>query len=57
VLRVPRHQLELLVGGPLDDVDEQPAPPTAPTHHRNTNKHNQPGNQPQLFNPNPATTH
>jgi hypothetical protein len=70
VLRVPRHQLELLVGGPLDDTDDRPARPVAPTpsdpiateplpsapHRRTTNKNDQPKSQPQLFNPNPAPT-
>ncbi len=69
VLRVPRRQLELLLGGPLDDTDEQPAPPIAATParpsvpepppsppRRKTNKNHQPKNQPQLFNPNPTTT-
>ena len=70
VLRVPRHQLELLLGAPLDDLDESPSPPVAVppsrpnvTEHppspprRKTNKNHQPKNQnqPQLFNPNPTT--
>ena len=69
VLRVPRHQLELLVGGPLDDTDELAARPVAPTpsdpsatelppskpHRRTTNKKHQPKSQPQLFNPTTTT--
>ena len=70
VLRVPRHQLEVLLGGPLD-ADERPAPPVGATPsrpsvtepppsppRRKTNKNHQPKNQnqPQLFNPNPTAT-
>ncbi len=71
VLRVPRHQLELLVGGPLDDTDDQPArqvaaatpsdpiatePPPSTPHRRKTSAKHQPKSQPQLFLPNPAPT-
>jgi hypothetical protein len=58
LLRVPRHQLELLIGGPLDDetAHEHASPPRTASHQRNNKKHAQPKNQPPLFNPNPTTT-